>query len=46
VSKSATWRLSRFLGEERGASMVEFSVIAGFYLAIVGGLIDFTHGFY
>lgn len=46
MSKRATWRLSRFLGEEHGASMVEFSVIAGFYLAIVGGLIDFANGFY
>lgn len=38
--------LKRFAGDTRGASMVEFSIIAFLVLIVTGGLVDFSHGFY
>src|SRR5215813_4340238 len=40
-------RLLRSFGRDaRGASMVEFSIIAFLFFILIGGLIDFAIGFY
>lgn len=38
--------LRRLARNERGASMVEFSIIAFLFFTLVGGLIDFSYAFY
>ena len=38
--------LKRFAGDTRGASMVEFSIIAFLVFVVTGGLVDFSYGFY
>lgn len=38
--------LKRFASDARGASMVEFSIIAFLVFAVTGGLVDFLNGFY
>ena len=38
--------LRSFRRDERGASMVEFSIIAFLFFILIGGLVDFAIGFY
>jgi hypothetical protein len=39
-------RLTHFAGEQRGASMVEFSIIAFLFFMLLGGMIDFSFAYY